>query len=99
MTPLEHALACLAEECTEVMHAATKAMRFGLDDGHPERDTNNADDLVRELNDVLGVIEVLRELGVPLPGLGDPAAIRAKRDKVHRLMDYAEQRGCLQRPG
>jgi hypothetical protein len=97
MSPLEHVLACLAEECSEVIHATTKAMRFGWDDGHPNGSTNNAQDMVREINDLLGVIEVLKQMPLPLEGLGDPEQIAAKQAKVLRLMAYAEARGALQR--
>lgn len=95
MSPLEHTLACLAEECAEVIQAVNKGLRFGLDDGHPDGMTNNAQDIVREVNDVLGVLEVLKDLQVPLAGLGCTTQIQAKRDKIYRMMRYAEGRGTL----
>lgn len=99
MTPLEHVLTCLAEECAEVIQAVTKGLRFGLDDGHPARQSNNAQDIVHEINDIFGVLEVLKEMQVPLSGLADPEQIQAKKDKMQAMMRYAEKRRTLTQTG
>lgn len=104
MNPTEHVLTCVAEECSEVAQialraaqAANKALRFGLDDGYPETDRTNQADLVREVNDLLGALEGLQELGIELPGLFDREAIDAKKERIKKWMDFAERQGTLQR--
>lgn len=92
MNRTEHLLACLAEECAEVQQAVAKALRFGLDDGYTQ-DGTNAGDIMKELDDLIGVAEMLRDEGV-LKGL-TRAAVDAKKAKVLHWMKYAEERGTL----
>lgn len=95
MNVSEHLLTCLAEEGGEIALAAHKALRFGIDDGYPGTDRTNRCDIVQEVNDLLGVIELLSEHGITLDGLFDRSAIEAKKAKVRKYMDYAAERGCL----
>lgn len=94
MNRTEHLLACLAEEAAEVGLAVGKALRFGLDDGYPQESTTNADDIARELNDLFAVAEMLEECGA-LPKRGLLQDVGAKRDRLAKWMEYAEQRGTL----
>ena len=97
MDRTEHLLVCLAEECAELAQAVSKALRFGLDDGHPERGTTNADDIARELHDLFGVIELLDESGA-LPqvrAMDSDAAINEKKLKVEKYLEYSKSRGTL----
>lgn len=55
----------------------------------------NHEYLVRELNDQLAVVEMLQDAGVPLPGIGDRAAINAKKQRVLEFMEYSVKRGKL----
>jgi len=64
MTNQEHLLACLSEECAEVIKNVNKALRFGLEDRHPDKTETNFELISHELNDVYGVIELLGEYGV-----------------------------------
>lgn len=108
MNQTEHLLTCVAEESEEIAQvalaqiglrlsqAAHKALRFGLDDGYPGTEQTNRDDLVREANDLLGVLELMEEAGIALPGLRDREAIEAKKAKVRRWMAHAEKLGTLQ---
>ena len=94
MNRTEHLLACLAEECAEGAQAVGKALRFGLDDGYPGTDRKNADDIAKELNEMLAVAEMLREVGaIPMRDLAHD--IEVKRARVEHYMNYAEQRGTL----
>lgn len=58
-------LLMLIEECAEVQHAATKALRHGLNSFHPERDPKftNRHDLEYELSDLMTIIWRLQQLG------------------------------------
>lgn len=95
MNTIEHLLACLAEEGGEIAQAAGKAGRFGLQDTNPSDGISNQDRLVQEINDALSVAELLQEEGVEMLGVGDRAAIEAKKAKVRRYMAYARDRGTL----
>jgi NTP pyrophosphatase (non-canonical NTP hydrolase) len=94
MNRTEHLLVCLAEECAEVGQAVGKALRFGLTDSPPGGGLQNDKYIVRELHDVLAVLELLTECGALDRGhYGEE--IREKKEKVERFMRYAEERGTL----
>jgi hypothetical protein len=95
MTRIEHLLVCLAEECAEVAQTATKALRFGLDDTDPERNIRADARIGQELNDLLAVVEMLRESGVNLGRFGDPASEIAKKAKVEHFLEFSRSRGKL----
>ena len=94
MNKREHLLTCLIEECAEIQKSACKALRFGENDHHPEVETLNIDELAYEIDDSLGVIELLREEGV-LPRDTNPERIVNKKLKVLKYMDYAKHVGAL----
>lgn len=82
MTLVDYLLVCLMEECGELSQRAGKAIRFGVEEVQPGQPLTNARRLVDEANDVLAILELLKERGMPLPGLGDVAAIEAKKARV-----------------
>lgn len=92
---VEHLLTCLTEECAEIQQAVAKALRFGLNDGHPGRMTSNAGDIMIEYADLVAVFELLQEEGV----IGQIDTLREtidqKKIKVKRYMEYAKSRGTL----
>ena len=54
----------LAEECAEVIHAATKILRHGPDNHHPDhKDLSNRQHLEAEVDDLLAVLEGMRAAG------------------------------------
>lgn len=89
MNRIEHLLTCLAEEAAEVAQAATKALRFGLDDGYPGSGRTNAQDIAKELNDLIAVAELLEECGA-LPRPHTIRDIEAKKARVIAFIDYAK---------
>src|SRR5437868_10566254 len=104
MNTPEHLLACLNEECLEIVlesqalrvaKIADKTLRFGLLDrniDNPEGPTNK-ERLHAELCDLFGVIEMMTNKGI-IPCLSR-TLVSAKKEKLTRLMDYAEQTGAL----
>jgi NTP pyrophosphatase (non-canonical NTP hydrolase) len=50
----------LIEEMAEATKAATKILRFGLENHHPSSSKLNIDDLEKELGHILFAIELLR---------------------------------------
>lgn len=103
MNETGHLLQKLQEECNEVGKEGSKCVLFGLDDRNAlEVVTNpnyptNRELLAQELDDLQGVIEMLRERGI-LPA-SDPARVAAKKVKVLKWMDYARSIGMLGAPG
>ena len=64
MTLKEHLLVILMEECAEVQHRASKLLRFGPQDSDPATGEGSVDALVRELNDLMGTIQMVKTYGV-----------------------------------
>ena len=95
MNTTEHLFTCLAEECAEVQQAVSKALRFGLADGYPGADTTNAQDIARELIDIIAVTDLLREHGIiPYPG-ESTSMYELKKARVKKFMKYAKTTGAL----
>jgi NTP pyrophosphatase (non-canonical NTP hydrolase) len=93
MTAIEYLLITLAEECLEVAHRCSKALRFGLDDVEPGEEETNREKIAQELDDVAGAADELRDRGV----LRDRSvgAITRKREKIKKMMEYSRGRGTL----
>lgn len=92
MNRSEYLLTCLTEECAEVQQAVAKALRFGLDDGYPGRDTTNAQDIASECVDILAIIELLQSEGL-IEIIGPTTS--KKKMKVLHYMEYSKERGTL----
>lgn len=98
MTRTEHLLTILAEECCEVAHRATKALRFGLDEVQPGQDQGNASRVMGEYADLLAVVEMLCDEG-SLPRIMDlRSAIDAKKAKVEKFYRYSIECGLAEEP-
>lgn len=53
----------VVEECSEVQHAITKALRFGLDKYHPrDKSYDNRNRILNELDDLESAIGRLRDV-------------------------------------
>lgn len=93
MNRIEHLLTNLGEECAEVAQRASKAARFGVMEVQPGQDMNNARRIMNEIEDMIGVVEMLQAEGVlPQP---DRGRINAKKDKVEKYLTYARACGTL----
>lgn len=60
----EHLLIILAEECAEVIKAVSKALRFGLNNWHPDSETRNHRIIAYELSHVDAAAEMLEQQGL-----------------------------------
>lgn len=56
-------LACLAEECGEVIHIVGKILRHGYDSYHPDTGDNNRELLHKEVGDVLAIVDLMDRVG------------------------------------
>jgi hypothetical protein len=103
MNETEHLLATLAEEGGEVGKECDKALRFGIADKitmDPEgpRGTEgptNAEKIVAELNDLLGVARMLVSRGVIPPDWQNEARQQRKIRRVIQYMNYAVRVNAL----
>lgn len=91
MTREEHLLTILIEECAEVQQNATKALRFGLDDHHPETGVTNKDAIRYEFSQLIGVYDMLVNDGLLEPE--DNMVALEKRRKVEKWLKYSEEKG------
>jgi NTP pyrophosphatase (non-canonical NTP hydrolase) len=89
MNSTEHLLTKLMEECAEVTQEASKASIFGLQEVMPGQPLTNRDRVLKELNDVWAMCEML-DLAIV-----DRDAIEAKKAKVEKYMEYARSIGTL----
>lgn len=96
MNKTEYLLMCASEECGEIIQAIGKIGRFGETAYHPEIGIPNNKQLVKEVNDLLGVLELLKENGVSLRGIGCRIDIDEKKSKVERWMKYSRKCGILE---
>lgn len=93
MNKREYLLTCLSEEGAELSQAAGKALRFGLDDTYYTESPREA--IIREFNDLVGVLELLNENGVDFKKLHRRELIEAKKKKVKKFMEYSKEKGTL----
>ncbi len=106
MNRTEHLLTILAEEGAEVAQAATKCLRFGLDDrktldptGPPGDGPTNRERLLAEITDLIAVASMLAAEGVfPAMGWIDWTAAERKKYKVEAYLKYSARQGTLHPP-
>lgn len=100
MTREEHLLTIIAEECSEIAKAASKALRFGLDHIGPEADEINALLMQREFADLTAVMQMLsnenRTMAQAEASLDWMTAMVDKKRKVENFLAYSKERGRLQ---
>ena len=88
----DHLLIKLGEECSEVSKEVSKALLFGYDDYAPSDEETNVEKIEYELNDLLGVIDMLIEAQVLN---GDKVTSLSgriqKRTKIKKWMKYSQE--------
>jgi hypothetical protein len=95
----EHLLICASEECLEIAKDISKALRFGLNDRNvldPEGPTNR-ERIVNEINDLIGVLDMLEDHDILPRHWHDYEKQEAKQEKVNKFIDYAESVGALKK--
>lgn len=101
MTLTENLLITASEECAEIQHAISKALRFGLQHKHPTRTTTNLEDILTEYYHLTAVIELMQEEYIlPENTFGKTAIALIKRDKknaVKHYLDISSQLGCIEK--
>lgn len=95
MNLIENLLLTAGEEAAELTKAFSKANRFGMDSVDPKTELTAAATVVKEYNDILAVIELLRDRGVQFVGLGDPAAVGQAKVRFVEGMEVSTKAGTL----
>jgi len=87
----------LMEECNEISMDCSKSIIFGAESSNPhiEGDLANKQKIIDELNDLLGVVELLVDCKELPHDWQSRTKILAKKNKVKRLMEYSIKAGCL----
>jgi len=83
----EYLLICLMEECGEIIQAASKALRFGLDNNYPGTDRTNVGDISKEFNDLYAVRIMLSREDVHIR-YDD----RAVLEKIRTIEEFLEKK-------
>ena len=94
MNATEHLLVVLGEECAEVQQNIAKALRFGLDDHHPDKTETNRRLITNELADLFAVYEMLVE-SKELPRI-TAEQISKKKTRVYHWMQHAKNNKSLE---
>lgn len=97
MNKPEYLLTVLSEECAEIQHAVSKALRYGFDEHHPDRETTNEEELKTEIYHFFAMVEMLAEENV-LNTFSDykrTGVIREKKDRVRQYMKLSREIGTL----
>lgn len=97
MTTQEHLLTIVAEECNEVAHRASKAIRFTLSEIQPGQELNNADRIMEEFYDLMASIEECQKRNyLPIWNQEKIAIhISLKQQKIAKFLEYSKQVGSL----
>ncbi|MFA5349080.1 MAG: hypothetical protein WC309_01760 [Candidatus Paceibacterota bacterium] len=89
----EHLLQTLQEECAEVIQAASKINRFGDKGTYPDG-TGNIEKLEQEYNDLIAVVELLKE-NTDIRIYEDIRLINLKKAKVMLHCEVAKNNNAL----
>lgn len=93
MNKVEYLLVCLIEEAAEVQQIASKCLRFGLNNHHPDHpEIENVDELHRELVDLDAIHLMLIYAGI-LPA--KDSSIKDMSPKIEKVEHYMHvSRAC-----
>lgn len=92
MNRLQLLLTKLAEECTEVAQIALKTQQFGLAEKRKGQPLSNMERVHEELNDLLGVVQMLND-EFDFNFKPNAKAMIAKAHKVNRYAKYSIELG------
>jgi len=97
MTRQEHLLIIAMEECSEVAHRISKALRFTINEVQPGQDMNNGERIMQEYCDLLAGIEMLQEEGILPKWSNDRIHFQkeAKKSQVEKYLKYSDGVGTL----
>lgn len=84
MSKVQEILDILQEECAEIIVEVSKIRRFGIDSEYKDGGTQR-DNLVKEIGDVMAMVDLLKEHDV----ITDGEITDAKRNKFLKLRKWS----------
>lgn len=96
MDKTDYLLVCLIEEAAEVQKCATKALRFGLDNHHPNSFETNREQLSKECGELCAVVAMLDDNDT-LKILIESDAYNDKPAKISKYMQVSKDCGKLEK--
>lgn len=100
MTREQYLLVCLMEEAAEIQQLAAKALRFGLDNHHPDSTEPNYATLRKELIDFDAVRYMLAQEALFDTGVVHKSIdMMPKIEKLNKWMDISIAEGILAKEG
>lgn len=82
---IQEILDILQEECAEVIQNISKCRRFGLDNVYLKGEGTQREQLVKEIGDVLAMIDLLQENNL----VSEQELDLAKRNKILKLATWS----------
>ena len=94
MSREQYLLIKLAEEASEIAQIALKTSQFGMEEKYHKLDTNNKERIHAELNDLLGVVDLLNgESGFGFTQ--DSVASCTKAEKINKYYKLSQELGMV----
>lgn len=94
----EHLFVIASEEASEISRAFSRINRFGLDSIHPRTEKTAKEDAVYKINELLAIVELMKDRGVILDGIGDPTSIGEAKKKFVEEMEKSHEAGLIELP-
>lgn len=99
MNTKEHLLTTMAEECNEVAHRISKALRFGLDEVEKGQKLTNAERIREEFVQLMAVKNMLEQHGhltpIYIPLVYSEPVYQDKINAVEKWMKHARKNKTL----
>lgn len=95
MNLIETLVAKATEEACELGKALSKLNFMGIKAVDSETGTPLVLDAIKQMNEILACVELLRDRGVPMAGIGDPVAIGEAKNLIVQGMEEAMKAGTL----
>lgn len=95
MNLIETLVAKATEEACELGKALSKLNVMGVKAVDAENGSPLTADVIKQFNELLGCVELLRDRGVPMAGIGDPVAVGEAKTMIVQTMEEAMKAGTL----
>ncbi len=89
MNEMENLLATISGECSKLSEVTSKALRFGLNNHHPNSNVTNAEHIMEEYYCLSALIECL-QLRANIPLFDDNKIESIKRDKIADMVRWQQ---------
>lgn len=96
MNRIDHFLWILSEECNEVGQRASKAARFSLEEVQGSQTYNNAERIMHEWADLVGVMEKLIEEGAVKYPDDFAERVATKKSRIEQFLKLSKANGRLE---